>query len=168
MAWAERPTASLTFVMLDETGSKANFSLDVPETTLADAALTAAAALRPLIEAITDCAVLSYSLTYSAFDDAPPAAAASSRVERKGIFQFRTAAGKLVNYQVPGIIDAAVLQSGRIDDDNAAIAAFTAALTAVDALFCDSNGSDLRSLAAAYERYRSTTRNQMPKDRAPD
>lgn len=168
MAWSEKPSATLTYVCLDETGSKATFSLDVPETTAMDVAMTAAAAIRPLVEAVTDCAVLSYALTYSAFDDAPPAAGAGSRVERKGKFQFRTAAGKLVTYSVPGIIDAAVLQSGRIDDDNVAIAAFTAALTAVDAIFCDSNGSDLRSLAAAYEMYRGTTRNQAPRDRAPD
>jgi hypothetical protein len=168
MAWAEKPAASLTFVMLDETGSKGNLSFDVPESTLMDAAMTAAAALRPLIEAITDCSVLSYSLTYSSFDDAPPAPAAGSRVERKGVFQFRTAAGKKVTYQVPGIIETAVLQSGRIDDDDLAIAAFTGALTALDAIFCDSNGSDLRSLAAAYEMYRGTTRGQAPRDRAPD
>ena len=168
MAWAEKPSATLTYVLLDETGSKGTLSLDVPQTTLMDAAMTAAAALRPLIEAITDCAVLSYSLTYSSFDDAPVAAAAGSRVERKGVFQFRTAAGKKVSYQVPGIIDAAVLQSGRIDDDNLAIAAFTAAMTAVDAVFCDSNGVDLTSLAAAYEMYRGTTRGQAPRDRAPD
>lgn len=168
MAWVEKPSASLTFVLQDETGSRSNLSLDVPQTTLMDAAMTAAAALRPLIEAITDCAVLSYSLAYSAFDDAPPAATAGSRVERKGVFQFRTSAGKKVAYQVPGIIDAAVMSSGRVDDDNLAVAAFTAALTAVDAVFCDSNGADLRSLAAAYEMYRGTTKAQAPRDRAPD
>jgi len=65
MPWIERPTAALTFALVDETGSRANLSLDVPQTTAADVALIAAAALRPLIQAITDCAVLSYSLTYS-------------------------------------------------------------------------------------------------------
>lgn len=168
MAWGEKPTASLTYVLQDETGSKSNLSLDVPQDTLMDVAMTAAGVFRPLVEAITDCAVLSYSLTYSSFDDAPAAATAGSRVERKGVFQFRTAAGKKVTYQVPGIIDAAVLSSGRIDDDNTAIAAFTAALTAIDAVFCDSNGVDLKSLSAAYEMYRGTTRGQAPRDRAPD
>jgi hypothetical protein len=168
MAWTERPTATLTFICIDETGSKANFSLDVPQATLMDAAMTAAGVLRPLIEAITDCAVLSYSLVYSAFDDAPPAAATDSRVERKGVFQFLTAAGKKVTYQVPGIKDSGVLQTGRIDDDNIEIKAFTTALTALDAIFCDSNGVDLRTLVGAYERYRSTTRGWTPRNRAPD
>lgn len=168
MAWIEKPTASLTYVMLDESGSRATMSLDVPEDTDADAALTAAGVLRPLIEALTDCAVLSYSLAYSSFDDAPPAPAAGSRVERKGVFQFRTSTGKTATYQIPGIADALVDASGRIDDDQAAVAAFTGALTALDALFTDSNGADLRSLKAAYERFRSTTKRQMPTNRAPD
>jgi hypothetical protein len=168
MAWNERPTAALTYVCRDETGSVSNFSLDVPQATLADVALTAAGVLRPLVEAITDCAVLSYSLTYSSFDDAPAAATVNSRVERKGVFQFLTAAGKKVSYQVPGIKDSGVLQSGRIDDDNIEIKAFYSALTAIDAIFCDSNGVDLRSLTAAYERYRGTTRAWTPRNRAPD
>jgi hypothetical protein len=142
--------------------------LDVPASTLADAALTAASVLRPLVEAITDCAVLSYSLTYSSFDDSPAAAAANSRVERKGIFQFLTAAGKKVSYQVPGIKDSGVLQTGRIDDDNIEIKAFYTALIKIDAIFCDSNGVDLTSLVAAYERYRGTTRAWTPRNRAPD
>lgn len=168
MAWNERPTATLTYICLDETGSKSPFSLDVPQATLADVALTAAGVLRPLIEAITDCAVLSYSLTYSSFDDAPPAAAANSRVERKGVFQFLTAAGKKVSYQIPGIKDSGVLQTGRIDDDNIEIKAFYSALIAIDAIFCDSNGVDLKSLVAAYERYRGTTRAWAPVNRAAD
>jgi hypothetical protein len=168
MAWRERPTATLTYVVQDETGSKSNFSLDVPQTTLMDVAMTAAGVLRPLIQAITDCAVLSYSLTYSSFDDAPEAAGVNSRVERKGIFQFLTANGKKVAYQVPGIKDSGILNSGRIDDDNIEIKAFYSALTAIDALYCDSNGADLKTLTAAYERYRSTTRGWTPRNRQPD
>lgn len=168
MAFSERPTASLSFVMVDETGSRAGVQFDVPQTTPMDVAMAAAAALRPLIEAITDCAVVSYSLTYSATDDAPPPAAAGSRVERKGVFSFRTGAGKRATYQVPGITQSVVTAGGRIDEDRPAIAAFVGALTAVDAIFSDSNGVDLRSLASAYERYKSTTRRQLPSQRVPD
>ncbi len=168
MAWHERPTASLTFVVRDETGSVSNFSLDVPQTTAMDAAMLAAAALRPLIQGISDCSVLSYSLIYSAFDDAPEAAATGSRVERKGVFQFLTAAGKKVSYQVPGIKASGVLVSGRVDDDNIEIKAFHTAITALNALYCDSNGVDITTLIAAYERYRGSTRNWTPTNRAPD
>jgi hypothetical protein len=168
MAWGEKPSAALTYTFKDETGSISSLQLDVPEDTDADVALTAAAALRPLIEAISDCAVISYGLAYSSFDDAPAAPTAGSRVERKGTFVFRTAAGKTARYQVPGIISAAVESSGRIDEDNLAIAAFVAALIGVDTIFCDSNGVDLTSLKEAYERYKGTTRKQLPSNRSPD
>lgn len=168
MPWIERPAASLTYTLVDETGSKATFSLDVPESTLMDVAMTAAATLRPLIEAITDCEVVAYALTYSSRNTTPAAATAGSRVERKGVFQFNTAAGKVATYQLPGIVGSAVLADGRIDDDNVAVSAFAGALIAVDAVFCDSNGVDLSSLAAAYERYNGTTKGQMPQSRRPD
>lgn len=168
MPWIERPSAALTYTLVDETGSKSNFSLDVPEATLADVALTAAAALRPLIEACTDCEVVGYALTYSSRNTTPAAAGAGSRVEKKGVFQFNTAAGKVATYQLPGIIDAAVLADGRIDDDNLAVAALAGALITVDSVFCDSNGVSLDSLAAAYERFSGTTKGQMPLSRRPD
>jgi hypothetical protein len=165
MAWLDKPTGSLDFTMRDETGSTSKLSFDIPATTLASAALAAAAVVRPLLEQVTDCAILSYNVTYGSFDDAPPAAAAGSRVERKGLFQFLTAAGKKVNYQVPGVADSIVLESGQISRLNVGVAAFVTAMTAIDAVFCDSNGEDLRSLSAAYERFRSTTRNQLPSSR---
>jgi hypothetical protein len=168
MPWIERPTASLTYTLQDETGSKSNFSLDVPESTLADVALTAAAGLRPLIEACTDCEVLSYALTYSSRNTTPAAAAAGSRVERKGVLQFITAAGKIASYQLPGIIDAAVLPDGRLDDDNVAVAALAGGIIALDAIFTDSNGQSLDSLYAAYERFSSTKKSQLPLNRRPD
>jgi hypothetical protein len=168
MAVVEKPTASLTYTLQDETGSTSTFSLDVPQTTAADAALTAAAALVPFINAATDCTIVGYQLTYGARDTAPPAAAAGSRVERKGVLQFITEAGKIATYSLPGVIDAAVLPDGRIDDDNVAIAALAGALIAVDALFTDSNGQGLESLYAAYERYSGTTKRQLPSNRRPD
>lgn len=168
MPWIERPTAALSFSFEDETGSKSQVSFDVPEGTLADVALTAAAALRPLIEAISDCEVTGYSLTYSSRNTTPAAAVAGSRVERKGVFQFVTATGKVVTYQIPGILESYVLPSGRIDDDAIPVAAFTAAVTEIGAIFTDSNGIDLVQLAAAYERFNSTTRKQLPQSRKPD
>lgn len=168
MAWIEKLTAALTYTLVDETNSKSTFSLDVPQSTAADVALTAAAALRPLIEACTDCEVVSYQLTYGARNTTPAAAGAGSRVERKGVLQFLTEVGKVATYQLPGVIDAAVLPDGRIDDDNVAISALAGAMIAVDAIFTDSNGEGLDALYAAYERYSSTTKRQLPSARRPD
>jgi hypothetical protein len=168
MAFVDRPTASLSYSLVDETGSKSQFSLDMPSDTLADVALTGAAALVPLVRAATGCTVLSYNVTYGARDVTPPAADAGSRVERKGTFQFLTAAGKIVTYNLPGIISAAVLPDGRIDDDHVAIAPLAGAIIAVDALFTDSNGVDLTALYAAYEKFARTTKGQLPSARRPD
>lgn len=168
MPFVERPTASMTFGLLDETGSRSTVSFDVPEGTLADVALTAANAVRALLASVTGCAVVTQSLTYSQFDTTPEAPTAGSRVEKKGVLVFRTAAGKTVKYEIPGIEPALVLTSGRLNEDAVTLAALVAAMTAADAVFSDSNGSDLVSLASAYERYRRTTRTMMPRDRIPD
>lgn len=168
MAMQARPTAAATFVLVDETGSRANVSFDVPYGTLAAAAVAAMDALTPLIRALTGCTVLSHSLTYSTVDNAPIAADAGSRVERKGTFIFLTAAGKKVRYQIPGIVPTVVLPTGRIDDDAAAVAAFTTAIVAAGAIFSDSNGVDITALDQAYEAYRRSTRRMLPAERRPD
>lgn len=168
MPFVERPSASMTFTLVDETGSRATVSFDIPVGTPADVALTGANVARGLLANITGCAVVSQAVTYSQFDTTPEQPAAGSRVEKKGVFTFRTAAGKTATYQVPGIESALVLKGGRIDEDAVAVAAFVTAITAVDAIYSDSNGSDLVSLKEAYERYRSSTRRMLPSDRAPD
>lgn len=168
MPFVERPSAAMTFTLEDATGSRATVSFDIPVGTAADAALTAANAVRGLLANITGCAIISQAVTYSQFDTTPELPAAGSRVEKKGVFSFRTGAGKTATYQVPGIESALVLKSGRIDEDAVAVAAFVTVITAADAVFSDSNGVDLVSLAAAYERYRRTTRKMLPNDRSPD
>lgn len=168
MPFIERPSAAMTFTLEDATGSKATVSFDIPVTTLADAALTGANAVRALLASITGCAVLSQAVTYSQFDTTPEVPAAGSRVEKKGVFVFRTAAGKTAAYQVPGIESSVVLKGGRIDEDAVAVAAFVNAIIAAGAIFSDSNGVDLVSLSQAYERYRRTTRKMLPSDRTPD
>lgn len=168
MAWVDRPVAVLTFQLVDETNSKSSMELYMPASTPADVALAGAATLRPLLQNITDCAILSYNVTYGSFDDSPETPAANSRVERKGRFSFLTAAGKKARVSVPGIDNLLILNTGRLDDDAAAIVAFTGALTAVDALFVDSNNSDLKKMLEAYEVYSGTTKQQLPIDRRPD
>jgi hypothetical protein len=168
MPFVDRPSASATFVLLDETGSRSTVQFDIPKTTLVEAAFLGVGGLRALIATLTNCAVISQSVTYSQHDTTPEVPAAGSRVERKGVFTFRTAAGKTATYQIPGIIPDVVTNSGRIDEDRPAVAAFVNALIAADVIFCDSNGSDLTSLKEAYERYRRTTRSMLPNDRKPD
>lgn len=158
------PTVTFTFV--DETGSTstATYSID-PATTVADAR-TAAAGLLVQLKANSDCSVQGYTINFPTIDTAPEAPAAGSRVERKANFSWRTAAGKIAKTTIPGIKDAVVLSSGRVDEDLADVAAYVGALSA--APWTDSNGAGLDTLIEAYESFRSTTKRQLPTDRRPD
>lgn len=166
MAPTALPSANVTYTFIDETGSTATATFDLPgATTLADAQ-AAATALRTRLNDISDCQIVSDSITYTTVDRVAPAPAVGSRVERKGVFVFGTAAGKTSTYQVPGIKDAAVLKDGRIDEDETDVAAFI--LGMVTNPWSDSNGSDIITNLRQYERYRSTTRKMLPSKKNPD
>lgn len=167
MAWINQ-AYSVTYELVDASGSQSSCSFNLPNGTLLDAAQVAAGALRGALEDLTGCTILSQSLTVKQKETQPAAAAAGSRVERKGIFQFITEAGKYVEYSVPGILTTFVLETGRIDEDAAAVATFITTLTATDALFCDSNGVDLDSFVGAWESFRTTTKKQLPANRRKD
>ena len=168
MAFQGKPSASMTFTLFDATGSRSTVSFDIPSSTLASAALAAGGVMRGLLANVTGCAIVSQSVTYTEVDDTPEAPVAGSRVERKGTLIFRTAAGKTARYEIPGINDNLVLPDGRLDEDSPALIALNAAMIAADALYSDSNGSDLRSLKNAYEKFRGTTKRQLPGTRSPD
>lgn len=167
MAIAQKPAAEVTFVLQDETGSTASVGFNVPAaTTIADA-VTAATAMVAHLDGISTATVLGWSISYNASEQGAGAAPGSeSRVERKGAFVMGTAAAKKVTYQVPSIDYALLVDGGRIDEDNAAVAAFLTALAG--APWSDSNGVDIVGLRAAYERSRSSTRRQLPSKRNPD
>ena len=156
----------VTWSLVDGSGSAGQVQSHAAATaTLADVR-TAATALIPLIQANTGCAVIGYSVNATTIETAPANGADDSRVERRGLFTLRTAAGKLSQISIPGIVDAAVLASGRIDDDNAAIEAMLTAFLATP--WTDSNGSDLVGLHEAYEVFRTTKKRQKPSQRRPD
>lgn len=165
MAFTNRPTAQLVFGLIDASGSKATMRLHVPYATLAAVAIAAADVLRPLIAAMTDCTVVSQSLTYSTVDTAPGAPVAGSRVEEKGVFGFRLANGLPTRIEVPAIKDSMLLQSGAINTADLAVFAFIEAITAVDAVFSGADGSDITALTSAYQKFRNSSRNMLPSDR---
>lgn len=168
MAFVDRPTAQLTYTLIDGTGSRGTMQFDVPYGTLAAAAIAGASALRLLIEALTGCVVVSQSLSYTSVDNAPSAPMADSRIERKGVVQFLTAAGKTVNYSIPGIVSGYLHQSGAINEDVPGMQAFVNAIVDVGSLFCDSNGVDITQYKAGYERFRRSTKQMLPTGRTPD
>jgi len=167
MAFVNLPAAAVTFTLIDGSGSQGTLSFNIPAATTVADAQTAAAELRPLVAAITGCGVVGQNITYTSIETVTAGIAADySRVEKKGVFNFRTAAGKNVSYQVPGVLDAIILPDGRIDEDVASAAAFITDLLGTP--WCDSNGSDIVNLTSAYERYRRTSRPMLPSKRTPD
>lgn len=156
----------VTFSWEDETGSRSNTQVSIPAATTVADARTAAEALATEMAATTGCVLTGYSIAYSTTETAPGLALEGSRVEQKGNFVFRTAAGKLCRVTVPGILGANVLPSGRIDEDAATVAALIASL--LGAPWSDSNGADLSALVEAYESFRTSTKGQLPRDRKPD
>lgn len=157
---------TVTFTVIDETGSKAYTQLSAaPTATLADIR-TAASALVPLIQACVLGIVQGYSVAASTIETVLPFAQEGSRVERRGVTSWRAANGKTTTVSLPTLDPAIVLSSGRIDEDSAAFVALAAAIAA--APWSDSNGSDIVSIEEAYEVFRSTGKTQKTTDRRPD
>lgn len=165
MAWATRNAADLIFSMRDASGSPGQMRVHVPYATLASVAIAAADTLRPLIEAMTGCTIYNQSLVYASFDDAPAAPQAGSRVEDKAVFIYRLANGLTTRQEIPGIDPSLVNVSGTIKTSAASVLALTTAVTAVDAIFCGVDGSDIRSLLSAQQRFRKTTKSSQPSGR---
>ena len=165
MPFQGKPAASMTFSVRDESGSPSTFSTSVPSSTLSDVVQAAAGVMRGLVANLTTCAITGQNLTYTQIDNTPEAPEDGSRVERKGVFEFLTAVGKIFTIEIPGIADACVLETGQIDRTNAAVLAFVGAVIAADSVYSDSNGERLTSLHAAYERYSKTTKTQLPSRR---
>jgi hypothetical protein len=168
MALSALPSAQLTFGMRDSSGDIGRVQFDVPYGTLAAVALAAADVLRPLVQALTGCAIVSQSLTYGSTDNTNPAAQPNSRVERKGVFSFFTAAGKTVHYSIPSFLFSLEKETGAINEDWPIVQAFVNGVVGVDLIFCDSNGVDLTAYKGAREASRKTSREQLPASYYPD
>jgi len=165
MSFASAPTGELTFDLLDATGNKAKIKLHFPIATLVADVFTAADALLPLLAAISDCTVLSFSATYASKDNAPAQPIAGSRVEEKGVFIFTLANTLSSRIEVPAIKDSLLLESGSIDVTLTAVSDFLAAIVDSPAIFKGIDASDITSVAAAYQRFRRSTKAMLPSDR---
>lgn len=165
MAFINTPTATLNFTFRDASGSLASMQINVPYATLAAVAITAAAAIRVAMLALSDATVVAQSLTYSYFDDAPPAANAGSRVEEKGQFIWRTSNGRTTGFTIPAIKDTVLTSSGAIDRTNTLVTDLDAVVTGVGAIFASVDGSDITALYKAYQRFNRSTKNTLPADR---
>jgi hypothetical protein len=165
MAFVNLPTASLKFTFRDASGSMGFMKIDVPYDTLASEAIIAATGIRTAMLALSDATVIGQSLTYSYFDDAPPAANAGSRVEEKGEFVWRTANGRSTRFSIPAVKDTVLTTSGAVDRANVLVTALDAVVVGANSIFCAADGSDITSLLHAYQRFNSSSKKQLPGDR---
>ena len=164
MAFVSQPAAILSFTWRDASGSIGRTDINVPHGTLAAAALAAADVLRPLLGALSDAIITGQSLTYSFAESEPGTPTAGSRVEEKGFFSWRTANARTTSFTIPAIKDSCLTASGAINRSDLGVAALIAGVTAVDAIFCGADGSDIDSLFKAYQRFNRSTKGQLPSD----
>lgn len=166
MAIVVDPYLTVTLTFEDETGSRAPMRAHLPAATTLAAAQTRITALSTEIAGVSGCQLISWSISLGAQDNEPPTAQLDSRVERKGRLAFRTAAGKITSMSIPGFVRAGLTVDGRIQEDLGAVDEVVDEI--VGGGWCDTNGSDIVSLAKAYERFRESTRPMLPSKRTPD
>jgi hypothetical protein len=150
---------SLNVAFTDKTGQSSNTTINLPDTaTLAQVEAYALAVLQA-IELLSDCLIsgATVSIQYGV-TGAAAAVAGGNYAEDKGVFAFRTAAGKKSQVSIPGIKEAFRVVGGRtIDTTNVSVTAFTDLIVTGDGVIApvDTNGEDLDLLLSARVRQRS-------------
>ena len=165
MALTTVPAGKIVYDLLDESGTPGKMALHFPSTTLVADAITSGDALATAVGFITGCVVRGYTLSYSRRETSVVAPADGARVENKGTFVFALANGLTSRVEVPGILESVLLPSGSIDVENSAVADFLDAIITAPAIFRGLDGSDIVAVKSAYQKFRSSTKAQLPSDR---
>lgn len=165
MAMSNLPAAVLSFTLEDASSSVSKVQFHFPFATTVAAVITAAGALLPLLEACTDCVVISQSITYSYYDPAHGSPTAGSRVEEKGVVIMRAANGRPSRVAIPAVKDSMLNASGSIDRTDTDFAALFSELIDTGSIFCAADGSDLVGVDKAYQAFRRSTKGSLPSDR---
>lgn len=134
-------------------------TVDFPVGTTLAAVQTYASSYAALVNPVTDCALIGYSVNQEYYDDTYPTAAAGSDVEDKGVLVIRTVGNNIKTMTWPGIIESVLLNTITppgtfIDLANVAVAALVSALVTGLAGTAPSNGrgDDLRSVKEAFKK----------------
>jgi len=162
MALVNQPAGKLTIHYRDESRSKGSTDFHFPYGTLASVVFTAADLLSAALNAVSDCAIDGYTISYTKTEDTPATPGAGSRVEEKGKFIYRTSNARTSLFSIPGIIDSVLNPDGSVDLADALIVALNAAVVGGDLVFCSADGSDLTALLDAYQIFTGTTKAQRP------
>jgi len=156
MSLVLRPVHKVVCTFRDNDGKEASTEVMVPSGTTAANAVTFAAAIVPLIAALSDATLVGYNLILSYVENAFSAPGRSD-VEDKGFFNFTPANGIRTSIAVPSILET-LLQPNNQDIDQTAtavddfITAMTAGLSAIQP--ASLSGSDIVGVLSAYKQNR--------------
>jgi hypothetical protein len=164
MALVTKPAITVSIEYIDATGSKGSSTLYLPSATTLAAAITKLDATAALITAVSDCAIIGYSIATGKIDTATPAPIVGSRVENRAEFTLRTAAAKLARFSFPSPKSTILNASGGILSTLPAVAALQADLIGG---YTDSNGSALTSVVSDTQIFQRTSVKQMTTDTNP-
>jgi hypothetical protein len=156
MAFVLKPTITIEFSFRDNDGARSTTEVLLPSGTTAAAAVTFAAAIRPLIQALSDAVIVGMNIILGYVENAIPTIP-SSDVENKGVFTFNAANGIKSSISIPSILEAALQTNNRdIDQANTDVDDFVTAMTAglSGTVPCNLSASDLVTVRDAYKQNR--------------
>lgn len=157
----------LSLTYQDDDLATSRTSVDFPAgTPLADVQAYAAA-YAALVDPVTDCALIGYSVNQEYYDDTYPVAAAGSDVEDKGVLVIRTVGNAIKTMSWPGVLESVLVNTisppgTYIDLSNVAVAALVSALITGIGGTAPTNGrgDDLRSVKEAYKKNTSSLKSR--------
>jgi hypothetical protein len=158
---------SLSLSYQDDDLAIARTSVPFPSGTTLAAVQSYATAYAALVDPVSDCALIGYSVNQEYYDDTYPLAAAGSDVEDKGVLIIRTVGNAIKTISWPGVMESVLVNSisppgTYIDLANVAVAALVSALITGIAGTQPSNGrgDDLRSVKEAYKKNTSSLKSR--------
>lgn len=156
MAIAAKPTISIVYSFRDDDNKSSTTEVMIPGATTAANALAFAAALRPLLAAITDSTLMGYNVILG-FAEAALPVIGSSDIENKAVFLMTAANAVKASLTVPSPLESILqLNNQDIDHSNSDVSALEDALTlglsGVQPV--NSAGSDLTGIYDAYKQNR--------------
>lgn len=157
----------LSLTYQDDDLATSRTSVDFPAGTALAAVQTFATAYAALVDPVTDCALIGYSVNQEYYDDAYPVAAAGSDVEDKGVLIIRTVGNAIKTMSWPGVLESVLVNSisppgTYIDLANVGVAALVSALITGIGGTAPTNGrgDDLRSVKEAYKKNTSSLKSR--------
>lgn len=158
MAFVAKPIITIEFSFRDNDGARSTCEVLIPGATAPATALTFAAALRPLVQALSDAVIVGQNVILGFYENAIPVIP-SSDVENKGVFSFNSANGIRSSFTVPSILESALQPNNKdIDQANTDVAALIDAMTLglSGTQPVNVSGADLTSVRDAYKQNRKS------------